>query len=118
MKATEILCRSNIEPEEQREGFKEITSISKAVDEGEIVLGCDYTIKSIRVITGKFGQSAIADIGEEHTIRLPKYVIAMLEQIDGYTLNRDVPIDGKLKVKFYKYFNKTYNKDCYGVEFK
>ena len=21
-------------------------------------------------------------------------------------------------VKFYKYFNKTYNKDCYGVEFK
>lgn len=118
MKATEILCRSNIEPEEQREGFKEITSISKAVEDDEIVLGCGYPVKSIRVITGKFGQSAIADIDKEHTIRLPKYVISMLEQIDGYTLNRDVPIDGVLKVKFYKYFNKTYNKDCYGVEFK
>lgn len=118
MKATEILCRSNITPEEQSEGFKEITSISNAVEDGELVLGCDYTVKSIRVITGKFGQSAIVDINEEHTIRLPKYVISMLEQIDGYTLNRDVPIEGTLKIKFYRYFNKTYNKDCYGVEFK
>ena len=118
MKATEILCRSNITPEEQQEGFKEITSISKAVEDGEIVLGYDYTVKSIRVITGKFGQSAIVDVDEEHTIRLPKYVISMLEQIDGFTLNRDIPIDGMLKIKFYKYFNNTYNKDCYGVEFK
>ena len=116
MKATEILCRSNITPEEQSEGFKEIVSISKALGEGEIILGCDYTVKSIRVITGKFGQSAIVDIDKEHTIRLPKYVISMLEQIDGYTLNRDIPIDGTLKIKFYRYFNKVYNKDCYGVE--
>lgn len=118
MKATEILCRSNITPEEQSEGFKEIISISKALGEGEIIFGCDYTVKSIRVITGKFGQSAIVDIDKEHTIRLPKYVISMLEQIDGYTLNRDIPIDGTLKIKFYGYFNKVYNKDCYGVEFK
>lgn len=117
MKAKDVLCRSNITPEEQSEGFKEITSISKATESNELMLETWYPVKSIRVITGKFGQSAIVDIGEPKNVRLPKYVIAMLEQIDGYTLNRDIPLYGDLRVKFYKYYNKVYEKDCYGVEF-
>lgn len=118
MKATEVLCRNNIDTQEQFEGFKEITSISKAVEAGEVECGVLYTIHSLRVITGKFGQSAIADIGMEKNVRLPSYVITMLEKIDGYELNRDIPIDGDLRVKFYKYYNKAYSRDCYGVEFK
>lgn len=119
MKATETLLRNNIERDEARENFKDIVSISQALQDGNIALNVPYEIKSIRVITGKYGESAIVDIDMDDNIRLPRYVVPMLKGIDGFTLNHDVPLDAKLSIMFYCYHNENYDdRLCYGVSFK
>lgn len=119
MKATETLLRNNVERTEARENFKDIVSISQALHDDNIELNESYLIKSLRVITGKYGESAIVDIDMEENIRLPRYVVPMLKGIDGFTLNHDVPLDKELYIEFYSYHNENYdNKLCYGVSFK
>lgn len=119
MKATETLLRNNIERNEARENFKDIVSISQALQDDNIELNVPYEIKSIRVITGKYGESAIVDIGMDENIRLPRYVVPMLKCIDDFILNHDVPLDETLSIVFYSYHNENYdNKLCYGVLFE
>lgn len=119
MKATETLLRNNVERDEARENFKDIVSISQAMERELITLTGEYEIKSIRVITGKYGESAIVDIGLDVNIRLPRYTIPMLKAIDGFLLNHDVPLDDVLHIVFYSYHNENYDgKLCYGVSFR
>lgn len=119
MKATETLLRNNVERNEAQENFKDIVSISQALEEGIICLNVPEKIKSIRVITGKYGESAIVDIDNEKNIRLPRYTVPMMKAIDGFVLNHDVPLDDVLHIVFYSYHNENYdNKLCYGVSFR
>lgn len=118
MKLVETLTQSNLENKEH-EDFKEIKSISQAIDAKIIELQKIYTVDSIRVISGVYGESSLVELkGIDVSIRLPKYIVPMLEKVDGFELNRNIPIDGILNCRFYKYHNDQYNKDCFGVAFK
>lgn len=118
MKLVETLTQSNLENKEH-EDFKEIKSISQAIDAKIIELQKIYTVDSIRVISGVYGESALVELkGIDVSIRLPKYIVPMLEKVDGFELNRNIPIDGILNCRFYQYHNDQYNKDCFGVAFK
>lgn len=76
-----------------------------------------YPIKGMFTMNSKFGKQGIF-ITDKNLVNMPNHMTETIEHILTVPELVDKIKAGIVFFKIHKYMSKTYNKECYGIEFK